>query len=47
MYFARSDYQDHAARVRNSSTEFFWAPSPTLGRKAATLGGILYDYYYP
>ncbi len=40
-YFARGDYQDVAFRKLNKSTEFAWFPSPTLGRSAMTLGGVL------
>jgi alpha-mannosidase len=47
VFYARADYQDQAARKQNKSTEFFWYPSPSLGRAGGTLGGILADYYYP
>jgi len=47
VFFARSDYQDFANRQKHNATEFFWFPSPSQGKSAATLGGILADYYYP
>jgi len=47
VYFARADFEDVNVRKSNLSTEVFWAPSPSLGRNSATIGGILADYYYP
>ena len=47
FYFARGDFEDFAIRKDNTATEFFWFPSPSLGRSAGTVGGYLADYYYP
>jgi hypothetical protein len=44
IFFARSDFEDDDNRKKNLSTEWAWFPSPSLGRKAGTLGGILADY---
>ena len=45
VFFMRADYQDIAHRQNSTTTEFIWAPSPTLGMQGATFAGILYGGY--
>ena len=46
LFFMRADWQDIARRQNTTTTEFIWAPSPTLGlAQGATFAGILYGGY--
>ena len=46
LFFMRADWQDIAHRQNTTTTEFVWAPSPTLGlAQGATFAGILYGGY--
>ena len=39
--------QEAQQRKLNRTTETIWAPSPSLGLSAATLGGLLFNVYQP
>ena len=45
VFFMRADWQEIAQRQNHTTTEFVWAPSPSLGPSGATFGGILYGGY--
>lgn len=47
MFFMRADWQDISHRQNTTTTEFIWAPSPSLGLdRGATFAGIVYGGSY-
>jgi alpha-mannosidase len=47
MFFMRADWQDIQHRQNTTTTEFIWAPSPSLGlERGATYAGIVYGSSY-
>ncbi|XP_017796881.1 PREDICTED: lysosomal alpha-mannosidase-like [Habropoda laboriosa] len=47
MFFGRLDYQDKAARMKNSNMEFLWKGSSSLGSRADLFTVALYNTYSP
>lgn len=45
VFFMRADYQDIQQRNNNRTSEWIWAPSPSLGMSGATYAGIIYAGY--
>lgn len=47
LFLGRIDYQDKNERIRNTSLEFVWKSSPSIGEKADIFTGVLPNVYWP